>query len=428
VFTLKHNSKYCSAINPLKFGSTIALFLIAVALTQAAPAHNDAAWDIPPTAEETPAHETVLADVSHANAKKRVTQMLQTGKDENACKDLAKVTSDEVIASVATQQKTLDSLPKGGEECDDEGQGLISNAESGLKEAQDTQQTKAQALTDANSQKINFGDFAFDQLQEGQCSSFFNQKVWQDAKAAVATATTELNTANAAVTAAEKALNDAKLEAAEMVAKCRCSANALLEKTLKEMNEDAKVANTKAWKEAAHMLCVLDGTPEDSCSVPVLPTVKAVEVSDKAKEACGIEFTVAKDSFVSGGEYSGKKFSLSLLKPTSFSVEAADGGAHEYATYCNSFGLLPVGCGGTTYKSHDCQLQQGEGKCISVPDTCGCNAMRPMRNAMGITNKRVLAYTSNGKKSLYTSNGYHDNDYHPKSGTKYYTICGKFLE
>ena len=150
----------------MKFGSTIALFLIAVALTQAAPAHNDAAWDIPPTAKETPAHETVLADVSHANAKKRVTQMLQTGKDENACKDLSKATSDEVIASVATQQKTLDSLPKGGEECDDEGQGLISRAESALKEAQDTQQTKAQALADANSQKINFGDFAFDQLQE----------------------------------------------------------------------------------------------------------------------------------------------------------------------------------------------------------------------------------------------------------------------
>ena len=108
----------------------------------------------------------------------------------------------------------------------------------------------------------------------------------------MATATTELNTANGAVAAAEKALTDAQDEAAKLVSKCRCSASKLLEKTVTEMNANAKVANTKAWKEAAHMLCVLDGIPEDSCSVPTMPTVKAVEISDKVQEACDIELTV----------------------------------------------------------------------------------------------------------------------------------------
>ena len=101
--------------------------------------------------------------------------------------------------------------------------------------------------------------------------------MWQDAKKAVATAATDLQTAIGAVTAAEKALTNAKKEANTMVQQCRCEAGQKLHDAFKEMNASAKAANRKAWKEAAHILCVLDGKPEDSCSVPPLPTVKAVE-------------------------------------------------------------------------------------------------------------------------------------------------------
>jgi len=408
----------------MKFCSTVALFLIAVALTQAAPTHDDPAWDRTPTPEETPAHETILADVSYATAKKHVTQMLQAGKDEDACKDLSKATSDEVIASVAAQQKTLDGMLKGEEECDDEGEGLVLKAQTGLKEAQDTQQTKTQALADANSQKINFGDFEFDQLQEGQCTSFFNQKVWQDAKAAVATATTELNTANGAVTAAEKALTDAQDEAAKSVSKCRCSASKLLEKTVTEMNANAKVANTKAWKEAAHMLCVIDGNPEDSCSVPTMPTVKAVEVSDKVQKACGIEGTVTKDDFISGGMYGGKKFSLTVMKPKTFASDDVSG----YEAYCKSVGLLVVGCGTSSY---DCQKVRGKGNCISVPAAWSCNSLSRIRSNIG-TEKRVVALCTTGdtgcSKPMYSDgptggSGYTDTF----KSQEQYPVCGKYL-
>ena len=151
----------------MNFSSPVALCLIAIALTQAAPhTQDDAALGASPVPEDTPAQDTVLASVSYANAKKHVTQMLQTGKDENACKELSKATSDEVVANVASQQKVLDGMPKGEGECDDEGQQLVSKAEQDLKDAKDDQQKKTQALANANSKKINFGDFEFSELQE----------------------------------------------------------------------------------------------------------------------------------------------------------------------------------------------------------------------------------------------------------------------
>jgi hypothetical protein len=151
----------------MKFSSPVALCLIAIALTQAAPyTQDDAALGASPIPKDTPAQDTVLVSVSYANAKKHVTQLLQTGKDETACKDLSKATSDEVIANVASQQKALDGMAKGEEECDNEGQQLVSKAEEDLNDANDDQQKKTQALTEANSKKINFGDFEFSELQE----------------------------------------------------------------------------------------------------------------------------------------------------------------------------------------------------------------------------------------------------------------------
>ena len=129
----------------MNFSSPVALCLIAIALTQAAPhTQDDAALGVSPIPEDTPAQDTVLVGVSYATAKKHVTQMLQTDKDESACKDLSKATSDEVIANVASQQKVLDGMPKGEEECDNEGQEVVSNAEQDLKDAKDDQQKSTQ--------------------------------------------------------------------------------------------------------------------------------------------------------------------------------------------------------------------------------------------------------------------------------------------
>lgn len=328
---------------------TLALCLIAFALAHALP--------------EPESHETNY----HANAKKRVVDMLQTGKDDNACRELAKTMRREVTDNIAAQQKTLDALPKGNK-CADEGQGLINDAKAKLGEAQNEQKLKTKALAKAKSTKIDFGTFAYGQLTAGNCGAFFDQKVWKDAHAAVTEATARLFAANVAVKAAGKAIDKAGTTAANMILKCRCTAKKLLAASLKTMNKGVKAANTKAWKEAAHMVCVLDGKDAKSCSVPALPSVKPVKVSDKVQASCKIAQIFASGSQVTGGSSKDKGKTFTVFKMKKPTVYYANDGA-KYYDACKAQGMLPIGCGG----ADDCasKFMKG-GHCISMPDTWGC--------------------------------------------------------
>jgi hypothetical protein len=263
--------------------SSIALCLLAFAsLASAFPeAHVEVADDGWMTTASPNAPEILLIEA----AKKKVNAMLQTGKDESACKDLAQSTADEVTDNVAVQQKTLDDMPK-GDECDTKGQNLVDDANKDLATKVFAQKAKKDALDAASTQKVNFGDFDFNELTENKCGSFFDKQVWKDAKAAVAKATTELQQADQAVTDAQQAVRAAEAQAETLADECRCKVKNLLEKTVEDMNSGAKAANTKAWNEAGHMLCVLDGDSGDKCSLSALPVVKPVSISDAVANSC----------------------------------------------------------------------------------------------------------------------------------------------
>jgi len=222
---------------------------------------------------------------SFEEAKQTVHQLLQDGGDDNSCRTLAKATEAEVTASVNAQQKIIDGMSK-GESCDLEGQGLIDKAEKDLKSAQTAEGQAAGKVQKLKTQKINFGDFQFDQLTEGQCSSFFNQDVWKQAKADVAAAKKAYTQAQATTKAAKTAVENAKKEAKKLARECRCKAFTALEKAVKTANDKAKHANTKAWVKATHLRCVLDGKDPSSCTVGSIPTVKMVKVSDEVANSC----------------------------------------------------------------------------------------------------------------------------------------------
>jgi len=369
----------------------------------------------------------------HANAKKKVAAMLETGKDDNACRELAKATSDTVTADVATQQKTLDAMPTGSE-CADEGQDLITDAKEALRETEETKTAKTKALALVNSKKIDFGEFQYDQLAEGKCGSFFNQKVWKDAKAAVATATQELASAAAAVTPAKKAVETAEAAAANLVTECQCKAKTLIDKTLETMNAGAQSANTKAWNEGAHMLCFLDGKSEDSCSVPALPVVKPVKLSDQVLGACYYTKTWSDPKVTTGGKVqSGRKFTLFQMQTANFAVgESRNYESDKYAKVCTDAGLLPVGCGSSPY---DCAKDfQGGGKCISMPQSWSCNvnlhsASNPakMQNPMYLCDGKgqgsACGSTPTGKAVLYGAGATGSGGY---QGGSFNAICGKY--
>merc|ERR1740127_330688 len=67
-------------------------------------------------------------------AQDYVTELLQDGKDQGACADLAAATIKEVQDEVATQQKILDSLDTGAD-CPNKGQAAVDSAQSTLDQA-----------------------------------------------------------------------------------------------------------------------------------------------------------------------------------------------------------------------------------------------------------------------------------------------------
>merc|ERR1712178_410418 len=104
---------------------------------------------------------------------------------------------------------------------------------------------------------VKFATIPFENLVEGQCSTFFNQQSYKNTKSAAASAKKKAEQAKGALDNAKKELKDAKEAAKAAVNKCMCD--------VKKKHADAKDANTKAWKKAADVRCLLDGTPMSKC-------------------------------------------------------------------------------------------------------------------------------------------------------------------
>merc|ERR1711985_7889 len=226
-------------------------------------------------------------DEAHATAQRKVNELLQSGKSDADCRKLAKSTADDVIKSVAAQQAALNKMGRGSQ-CNVEGSSLIAAAVKSESAAESNLKSKRTAYENAKAKKFNFGDFSYNTLTEGQCGTFFNSAVWKSAKASVAAAKSAMDKAQGAVAQAKKDLADAKAAAAKMVATCKCNVKKLHAKTITDFNSSVNAANMKAWKLAAHLVCVLDHKTTNQCTVPTLPTVKAVTLDAGEIEKLGL--------------------------------------------------------------------------------------------------------------------------------------------
>jgi len=231
------------------------------------------------------ANDIELIAVSFNDAKDTVTQLLQDGKDDSACRDLAKTTSDEVLNAVKHSQETLAAMPDGSE-CDDEGKGLIDDAKQAEDAAKDAEKDAHDALESAKSEEFDFGKFRYTDLVEGQCGTFFNSQVWQNTKSKVQSAQNTYNTKVSETQSAARAVTVAQTEAAKLVKECKCKAKKALDKALETMNNKAEADNIKAWNKAHHMECVLDGKTTNNCNVPALPVVKPIPYSPGVANSC----------------------------------------------------------------------------------------------------------------------------------------------
>merc|ERR1719454_2269704 len=185
-------------------------------------------------------------------AKATVQSMIQAGKDQGACGDLAAATVKEVEDSVDAAQKILDSLNTGSD-CPNKGQGAVDAAQSALDQANKDKEAADAAASAAASASVNFGSMPLSSLTEGQCGVFFNSAAYTSAVA------TKESTANAATQAQQDAIKE-----------CQCDAKQAYEAAWEAANANND-ANEKAYTKGKHMACVLDGTPVDSCQVGAIP-------------------------------------------------------------------------------------------------------------------------------------------------------------
>merc|ERR1711988_739782 len=227
-------------------------------------------------------------DAEFEDAKASVNELLQAGKDDKACRNLAKTTAVEVNDSVAASQKAVANMPN-GDQCNNEGAHLIKKAEDDKKKADKAEKDALNAVNAAKSAKINFGDYVVSSLDGKSCGYFYNTQVWKNAQNKIKNAETAYNKRKAEAQAAAKGVTAAKEEAKVLVNKCKCTSKTAIEKAIADANSKSKAANTAAWKKSYHMICVLDAKPANKCTVPPLPVVKPVPLADA--KACDFTMT-----------------------------------------------------------------------------------------------------------------------------------------
>jgi hypothetical protein len=217
-----------------------------------------------------------LEDEAHVAAKETIDMLLQQGKDDSACRDLATSTIKEIKDSVDAGQKAYDAVDKGFN-CHKEGQDGVKKAKEEKSKADKKYADSKTATVTACTSTVKFSSRPYNTIKENECSAFFSdpgytsiKKKCHDAKTKEAKYSGEASAAAKALVTAEKAAEKAKAE-------CECKTHKANEAawTAAKKNHGA---NVKAWTKAHHMLCVLDdksyGSAASKCHVPPVPEVK----------------------------------------------------------------------------------------------------------------------------------------------------------
>merc|ERR1740138_1293309 len=148
---------------------TIALVLVAVAV--AIPSEF-----VPEDGLE----QYTTTDSDYQHARKNVQSLMQTGKTDKECRDLAKSSKKAIEDDVKADQKILDALPT-GDSCKNEGQSLATSTQKSLAQAKSDHDNAEKKLKKAKAANVDFGTVPYNQLTPGQCGTFFNHANYKKA-------------------------------------------------------------------------------------------------------------------------------------------------------------------------------------------------------------------------------------------------------
>jgi len=422
-------------------------FALALAVTSAQHAEDgvvpESTQEVEPVLElvDTSAEEAENA-AAHQEAK---SYLQKAGSD--ACKALADSAAKAVKDNVKAEQDILDKIDKGAK-CQDEGQDAVTAMKKKLAEAKDAQKKANKKYDDALNADVDFGKRTYSSLTKGSCGTFFNSQAFKNAETKVNDAKKKKDQAAGTVAQAQKSV-DTAVEAAKLaVRKCQCTTFNNHKKALAAANKSVESANTKSWTKAAHLKCVLAGTPASSCTVPALPKVKATSVANGVDASkckvwyngkpipayCDTGFEAYKKAghsvvppnsgwsgmFKSGSAATpGKKFKLIRLSSVTYLTNNKQG-MDRYVNLCRMNGLLGVGCGNVNnYDAGNCPYT------IGVPKSWGCNMMGGLQSHTGFgSSYPAVALQTKLGSSAYL---YSTSNTNPASGNVVYPVCGKWV-
>jgi len=237
-----------------------AISLLAVVVAVAAIPHN----------EFVPEDTLVQYDTTdYENAKAHIQTLMESGKSDKECRDLATASKKAIEDDNAADQKILDALPDGSN-CKNEGQGLANTNKAALAQASQAESDAKKKLDKAKAVNVDFGSMPYNTLTPGQCGVFFNHANYKAAKNALDAAQKAHDKAKGAKVAALKAYDDSVAAAAKAKAECLCRTKKKHDEAWASVKKTAPKGGID-WKTAHNVLCVLDGTPASKCKVPPQP-------------------------------------------------------------------------------------------------------------------------------------------------------------
>merc|ERR1711906_106733 len=178
-------------------------------------------------APETELEESYSPEQAHADAQQSIDALLQEGKKDSACRNLATGTKKEITDGQRNTQRLVNRMDV-GKNCHTAGLAAYNAAKS--------RETSARN-------------------QYHSCNNAIKKKAAYD-------------NSRKATASALKAHQKAKVA-------CACRAQKNYKAAVKAAKAFNSAANAKAWTKAHHMMCVLNGKPANKCAVPRVPRVTA---------------------------------------------------------------------------------------------------------------------------------------------------------
>jgi hypothetical protein len=241
----------------------------------------------PPSESVTPEFFSQLDD--HVESEQREFSLAQTNmekKGPNACAKMANAAKASVRKDAKNLQDQLDSFNK-DRNCVKKGQSAVKQARRELADAKQKVRETDKSYLKARDTPINFGIHKFSSVKKGHCNTFFSSYNYKKVETKVQNSKKKFTAAKTRLANAKKGLETALENAKRLRNKCYCKARKAFDLLYRNLSRRLVEGQTKAWKRAFYLLCVLKGTPQKTCPVAALPKLRKNMgiLTEKARKA-----------------------------------------------------------------------------------------------------------------------------------------------